>query len=250
MGSEMCIRDSVYAAPWLRPPGARCSRRARSGAVLTRPGPCRGCGAAAPLRTQDSISTKEARADERKVGGITKARYLAYRDSLTSTPTLGFRIDAAVVSKPGGKESTPLDFNFRQLRDEAKIRACFSAFFGGSKVLCRAVLIKLERMRTALERSSFFPRVALLRSSILITYDYDMHAELLRSASPTAEELLSFASPAALEVKMIDFAKSHAVTGRVLSHREAWTPGSDEDGYLTGIDSLIGMLEKVAASMS
>lgn len=200
---------------------------------------------------QDLINPREARAEERKAGGITKARYLAYRDSLTSTSTLGFRIDAAVLSTAGGKEAKPLDFNFRQLKDEAKIRACFAAFFRGSKVLCRAVLIKLDRMRTACERSSFFHKAVFLRSSILITYDQDMHAELLKTPNATADDLLALSSPAALEVKMIDFAKSHVLPGgRTISHRTAWTPGSDEDGYLTGIDSLIGMLEKVHSSMS
>jgi hypothetical protein len=51
-------------------------------------------------------------------------------------------------------------------------------------------------------------------------------------------------------VKLIDFAHSFVVPSRTLSHREQWTPGSDEDGYLTGLDSLIGLLEKLSASLS
>jgi 1D-myo-inositol-triphosphate 3-kinase len=199
---------------------------------------------------QDAINPREARPDERKAGGISKARYLTYRDSLSSTSTLGFRIDAAMTSQAGGVRA-PLKFNFRKLKEEGKIRVCFAQFFQHSRILCRAVLIKLERMRAAFERSTFFPRAAFVRSSILITYDHEMHAQLVKQGNATAEDLLSLTNPAALEVKMIDFAHSHLVDGdRTLSHREPWTLGSDEDGYLIGVDSLIGVLEKVCAQLS
>lgn len=39
---------------------------------------------------------------------------------------------------------------------------------------------------------------------------------------------------------MIDFAKTAALApGATLTHRTPWTPGNREDGYLTGVDSLL-----------
>ena len=47
-------------------------------------------------------------------------------------------------------------------------------------------------------------------------------------------------------VHMIDFARCHRTEG-VLSHRAAWQPGNHEDGYLTGLDNLVRILEALAA---
>lgn len=205
--------------------------------LLTRP-PAR------PSPTQDAINPREATVEERRNGGVTKARYLQYRDGLTSTTTLGFRVDAAQVSKNRGKEVYPVEVNFRELRDRNKLHYTFKTFFQESEIAARAVLIKLERLRTALGRSGFFHRHALVRSSILITYDDEALQELIAKGS-SAQEMISLTSPAAIEVKMIDFAHSHPVFNRTLTHRQPWAPGSHEDGYLTGLDSLIDLVKEV-----
>jgi 1D-myo-inositol-triphosphate 3-kinase len=182
---------------------------------------------------------------------VSKARYLAYRDSVTSTSSLGFRIDAAVTSKAGTPRGEPLEHvRFSDLKNEVAIRAALAQFLGKSKVLTKALLIKLQRMRTALDRSDFFARHVFVRSSILVTYDELAHTRLRESGGSTAEELLSLTSPAALEVKMIDFAHVHAVpNGGKLTHRAAHRANASEDGYLTGLDSLIATLERVLAEL-
>lgn len=49
---------------------------------------------------------------------------------------------------------------------------------------------------------------------------------------------------AAPRCKLIDFAKTSALDeGRTLSHRSEWVVGNREDGYLSGLDSLIATLE-------
>lgn len=203
------------------------------------------------MRWQDLIDPTEAKPGERAAGGVSKARYLAFRDQRTSSGTLGFRIDAAVLSAPGSGQSAPLDFDLRSVRHETSVRACLAAFLGRSRALCRAVLAKLERLRAACERSPFFERAVLLRSSILISYDAERLAQLPRGlAAASADDLLLLAAPPAVQLKLIDFAQCSLLpVGSALSHRAAWAPGSSEDGYLTGVDSLIRLLEAVHASL-
>lgn len=44
---------------------------------------------------------------------------------------------------------------------------------------------------------------------------------------------------------MIDFAKAAPLDGAlVLTHRAPWQPGNCEDGYLTGVDSLLHLLSR------
>jgi 1D-myo-inositol-triphosphate 3-kinase len=44
---------------------------------------------------------------------------------------------------------------------------------------------------------------------------------------------------------LIDFAKCTQVeAGIPLTHRDKWEPGNHEDGYLTGLDNLICLLEE------
>jgi len=201
------------------------------------------------LKKMDAINPREAKSDERKAGGVTKHRYLTYRDNLTSTSTLGYRVDAAVVTKHAGKERTPLSYNFRELKDEGKIKKCMADFLQQSKMLAKAVLIKLERMRSALERSDYFKGQVFVRSSILITYDYDIFVEHNKTGG-TPEDFISMTGPIPLEVKMIDFAQSHPTpNGEKLTHRAPWTPGNHEDGYLTGMDSLITLLGTLSTSL-
>ena len=49
-------------------------------------------------------------------------------------------------------------------------------------------------------------------------------------------------------VWMIDFGKTKPMDeDEILSHRTPWEEGNREDGYLFGLDSLIGMFEKLRA---
>jgi hypothetical protein len=49
------------------------------------------------------------------------------------------------------------------------------------------------------------------------------------------------------QVAMIDM--SHCAATRRITHRERWQPGNDEDGYLKGLDNLIGQLEELSSSL-
>ena len=49
------------------------------------------------------------------------------------------------------------------------------------------------------------------------------------------------------DVKMIDFAKTGFVAEGSLDHRTAWVLGNHEEGYLTGLDSLISTMEELSS---
>ena len=50
---------------------------------------------------------------------------------------------------------------------------------------------------------------------------------------------------AACSVHLIDMSKVAKAT-RILSHRGAWQPGNDEDGYLDGLDNMIRSFEQLS----
>ena len=80
-------------------------------------------------------------------------------------------------------------------------------------------LERLQTIRALCLASPFFSSHELIGSSLLFVHDND-----------TAN------------VWMIDFEKTHRVTGQPITHHRAWEVGNHEDGYLTGLDSAIDLL--------
>ena len=182
------------------------------------------------LAKMRKIDAEAPTAEERAAGGVTKLRYLTFRDSLTSTPTLGFRIDAAHIVRDG--EVAPLPIDFPRLREEAAVRAALLAFLQGSLPLVRKVLVKLEGLLASLERSAFLQTHLLLRSSLLLVYD----------------GALLDREPLDVELKMIDFASSEMLpSGVVADHSSSWegTAESMCDGYVSGVRSLVRLLKEI-----
>ena len=88
--------------------------------------------------------------------------------------------------------------------------------------------MKLESIAGALERSAFAAKHVLLRSSLLLLFDD--------------------AARDKVELKMINFSFSYALPEGAPSatHTAAWdgSAGSDEDGYLTGVRSLVRLMKR------
>ncbi|KAH7728452.1 inositol trisphosphate 3-kinase form 2 [Aphelenchoides avenae] len=165
------------------------------------------------------IDPDEPTEEERVEEAITKLRYMQFRERESSTATLGFRIEAAQL--PGGK----LRKSFKKVRDRDQVLETLMQFFGSRPEDVRAQLAKrLKEIRSGIEQSEFFRNHEVVGSSILIIYD----------DTP----------PVRAGAWMIDFAKTTRVPdGMTLDHRTSWQLGNHEDGYLTGLDNLIDILE-------
>ncbi|PAV83399.1 hypothetical protein WR25_16130 [Diploscapter pachys] len=166
------------------------------------------------------IDPDEPTPEEHKCKEITKLRYMQFRERESSSAQLGFRIEAAKM--PGGQ----LQKNFKKVRTQEDVATTLLAFFGKEREKVRSQLVdRLKKMRDAIESSEFFSRYEVVGSSLLIVYDSEK-----------------------VGCWMIDFAKSSPVPDfRTLDHRTPWIPGNNEDGYLTGVDNLLQILEELPA---
>ncbi|KAJ1369812.1 Inositol-trisphosphate 3-kinase [Parelaphostrongylus tenuis] len=163
-----------------------------------------------------AIDPDEPTPEERACGEITKLRYMQFRERESSSASMGFRIEAAKVS--GGC----LQKNFKKVRTVDDVARTLINFFGEDQERVRSKLLaRLKAMRSAIEKSRFFATHEVVGSSLLIVHDSEK-----------------------VNCWMIDFAKSSPVDPpKSLNHRTPWVPGNSEDGYLTGIDNLIKILE-------
>lgn len=169
-----------------------------------------------------ALNPDEPTDEEHAEQAVTKMRYMQFRETESSTASLGFRIEAAKM--PGGA----LQKSFKKVKTRDEVAKTLRAFFGERGPIVREQLLwRLRRLREAVQESTFFKHHEVVGSSLLFMYD-----------STNAG------------VWMIDFAKSIPVEGRVMNHRAKWQMGNHEDGYLTGLDNLIQIMEEMASRPS
>ncbi|XP_059362254.1 inositol-trisphosphate 3-kinase Cb [Carassius carassius] len=158
--------------------------------------------------------------EERAQQAVLKPRYMQWRETLSSTATLGFRIEG--IRKADGTCNT----SFKKTKQKEQVMKALRDFVDGNTQLLRSYLQRLEELRSALEMSEFFRTHEVVGSSLLFVHD----------ASGLAR------------VWMIDFGKTVPLPPpQTLDHRTPWAEGNREDGYLWGLDNLIeifgGMLQ-------
>ncbi|KAM8832690.1 uncharacterized protein AB9W97_003664 isoform 2-T2 [Spinachia spinachia] len=152
---------------------------------------------------------------------VTKPRYMQWRETISSTATLGFRIEGVK------KEDGTVNRDFKKTKTRDQVTAAFQDFVKGNKDILNVYLSRLEEIRDTLEISPFFKTHEVIGSSLLFVHD----------------------SKGRAKVWMIDFGKTTPLSeGDELTHRAAWVEGNREDGYLHGLDSMLDIIVSMVNS--
>ncbi|XP_028274742.1 inositol-trisphosphate 3-kinase Cb [Parambassis ranga] len=156
--------------------------------------------------------------EERAQQGILKPRYMQWRETLSSTATLGFRIEG--IKKADGTCNT----NFKKTKHKDQVMQALEDFVDGNTQILKLYLQRLEELRSVLEQSQFFRTHEVVGSSLLFVHDTSGKAR----------------------VWMIDFGKTVLLPDpQTLDHRTPWVEGNREDGYLWGLDNLIDIFSSM-----
>ncbi|XP_068935011.1 inositol-trisphosphate 3-kinase C isoform X3 [Petaurus breviceps papuanus] len=159
--------------------------------------------------------------EEHAQSAVTKPRYMQWRETVSSTATLGFRIEG--IKKADGTCNT----NFKKTQGAEQVSRVLEDFVDGDRNLLRKYVKRLEELRGALESSPFFRTHEVVGSSLLFVHDQTGLAK----------------------VWMIDFGKTVPLPApQTLSHRLPWEEGNREDGYLWGLDNVIQLFDSLARS--
>lgn len=149
---------------------------------------------------------------ERAQKAVLKPRYMQWRETLSSTATLGFRIEG--IKKADGSCNT----NFKKTKQKEQVMKALEDFVEGNTKILKLYLHQLEELKSVLEKSPFFRTHEVVGSSLLFVHDASVKAR----------------------VWMIDFGKTVPLPEpQTLDHRTPWVEGNREDGYLWGLDNLI-----------
>uniref|UniRef100_A0A1A7YAR9 Kinase n=1 Tax=Iconisemion striatum TaxID=60296 RepID=A0A1A7YAR9_9TELE len=153
--------------------------------------------------------------DENDKKAVTKPRYMQWRETISSTATLGFRIEGVK------KEDGTVNRDFKKTKTREQVTAAFHDFVKGDKDILNCYLTRLKEIRDTSETSSFFKTHEVIGSSLLFVHD----------------------SKGRAKVWMIDFGKTTPLpAGDELTHRASWVEGNREDGYLFGLDSVVDII--------
>ncbi|ALC48962.1 IP3K2, partial [Drosophila busckii] len=188
------------------------------------------------------IDAQAPNAEEHAAKAVTKPRYMVWRETISSTATLGFRIEG--IKKSDGTSSK----DFKTTKSREQIKLAFSEFLSGHPHIlvrscvgrCQIVILivispfvlqpryiqRLRAIRGTLDVSEFFQTHEVIGSSLLFVHDHT-HAS----------------------VWLIDFAKTVALPPEHnIDHYSAWKVGNHEDGYLIGINNLIDIFVELQAA--
>ncbi|KAI5102225.1 inositol-trisphosphate 3-kinase A isoform X1 [Silurus meridionalis] len=162
-------------------------------------------------------------AGEHKQQAVTKLRYMQWRETISSTSTLGFRIEG--IKKSDGTCRT----DFKKTHSREEVAQVFKDFVSGNGKIISSYIRRLEDIKQTLKASEFFMKHEVIGSSMLFIHDHTERAE----------------------VWLIDFGKTTALPdGQTLDHNIPWNEGNREDGYLWGLDNLLHTLSSLPALSS
>ncbi|KAK9411962.1 inositol-trisphosphate 3-kinase B [Crotalus adamanteus] len=157
--------------------------------------------------------------EENSQHAVTKPRYMQWRETISSTATLGFRIEGIK------KEDGTVNRDFKKTRTKEQVMDAFREFTKGNHNILNSYRNRLKGIHDTLEASPFFKTHEVIGSSLLFIHDKREQAK----------------------VWMIDFGKTTPLPeGQVLQHNVPWIEGNREDGYLWGLDNLIEILTELS----
>lgn len=163
------------------------------------------------------IDPNEPTEEEKREEGVTKPRYMRWREQLSSTASLGFRIEG--IKKGDHKPNK----DFKKTRTKEDVDNVFTEFIGNDDQIRKKYLRRLKAIRATLESSPFFRSHEVIGSSLLFVHDTCGRAS----------------------VWMIDFGKTVTLKDdQWLNHRSPWQEGNHEDGYLWGLDNMVDIWAK------
>ncbi|KAG1685701.1 Inositol-trisphosphate 3-kinase B [Nymphon striatum] len=164
------------------------------------------------------IDSNEPTEEEHKLKAITKPRYMLWRETISSTASLGFRIEG--VKKSDGTSSK----DFKTTKTKEQVSREIIKFTGGDPSTILKYTQKLIEIRDVLQKSSFFKDHELIGSSLLFVHD-----------------------ETCANIWLIDFAKTLPVPeGLTVNHTSPWIVGNHEDGYLIGLENLISIFSAIS----
>ncbi|XP_065202056.1 inositol-trisphosphate 3-kinase B isoform X2 [Planococcus citri] len=156
--------------------------------------------------------------EEHRLKGVTKPRYMVWRETISSTATLGFRIEG--IRKSDGKSSK----DFKTTKTREQIIEAFQDFTDEFPHVIDKYIQRLKDIRNTLQVSKFFATHEVIGSSLLFVHDEN-------NAS----------------VWLIDFAKTIILPSDVkINHASEWIVGNHEDGYLIGLNNLIDVFSEMS----
>ncbi|XP_025832611.1 uncharacterized protein LOC108736820 isoform X1 [Agrilus planipennis] len=151
--------------------------------------------------------------EEHRLKAVTKPRYMIWRETISSTATLGFRIEG--IRKSDGTSTK--DFKTTKTKDQ--IINAFHEFTEGFPHAVPKYIQRLKAIKATLQASNFFNTHEVIGSSLLFVHDrYNAN------------------------VWLIDFAKTLLLPSNVnIDHNSFWKIGNHEDGYMIGINNIISI---------
>ncbi|XP_061089457.1 inositol-trisphosphate 3-kinase B [Conger conger] len=161
-------------------------------------------------------------AEEHTQAGVTKPRYMQWRDSMSSTSTLGFRIEGIT-----GEDGRILR-DFKKTRSLDQVTDALLSFTKRRSHILEAYLSRLHALSEALKESEFFNTHEIIGSSLLFVHDRTDKANIW----------------------MIDFAKTTPLPSGVhLKHDVPWVEGNREDGYIIGLSTLTSLMKEALQAL-
>ena len=173
------------------------------------------------------------------VNGITFDEYRQIINDFTTSARLGFRIEGLSLYNANGTcEKLDGDYFKKTVRTNEDIDAFFGTFFMGRRDGYGKVLADLKRLKTALSERKVSTFGYFLFSRTKISTQFK--SEWFFQHEMICTSLLIILSDNGNTLKMIDFGKTKKHTNKRINHDRKWTRGTNEDGFLIGLNNLIG----------